>query len=441
MAKADLSQKAIVKALSSEDNLIVEAGNKVGRVNVETVKKYLQGSDLYLQQSAFYIDINHPSSKGSTQVDTGGNEEMRRLWERQWRAGVLHPDGRWAELSPEDNRFFADGTPAVDENGDAVADIENCDFMNIIPETYCYIQAVDMGETTIERLWLSLLPLPGWKEPQQVVGAFKATTIGGQLRSLPNKVPTRSKTVRNFWLDAQGRSKNHGLAGVHFRNFLLWYMMSKYGYRDSQNTKLEDGTVIWGNGLDGTGSESYLDQYPIVTGQTLHLGGQDGRAEVLDAKGATCHSVRVKNFENPWGQFWEIDGHQISFENDVWAWRSNFMPSGGTPTKQDFVNVECDKYTRHNANGATHMNIIKGEDQGVFMVPDRATSGVSYGDYFYYAAGGQLWRWGGISYSGSSCGLAFSHSSYAWSYSYSSIGARLAYFGDITEVTGQDLVA
>lgn len=51
---------------------------------------------------------------------------------------------------------------------------------------------------------------------------------------------------------AQNRSKNHGLANLDFRNYLLFYTMAKYGWRDSQNCKTSDGTLVWGCGLDGS---------------------------------------------------------------------------------------------------------------------------------------------------------------------------------------------
>lgn len=442
MAKKILTQVEIVDALIDEDKILIESGGKMGRTKVRTLKNHLQGSDMWLQQVAFYIDINEPAAVAD-RVNTGGNTGMRLMWEAQWRAGVMDVNGRWAELSPENNRYFADGTPAVDANGDAAAAISGCDFMNLIPETWCYVQSIDIGGKTIDRMWLSLMPLPGgWKEPKQVVAAFKGTVIGGHLRSLPNKEVTRSKSMRSFWLDAQARSKNHGLAGVYFRNFLLFYMMCRYGQRSSQTAKLEDGTLIWGPGLDGTKSASGIDQYTIKTGATLHLGARDGNADVLDAQGVVCQSVRVKNFENPWGQFWEFDAHQISFESEVWAWRSNFMPAASSPVKADFSNIDCDKYTRHTANiYPGRMNINKSGKQGVFMIPQAAIAGITYGDYYYYALDGQLWLWGGYSFNGSGCGLAYSHSNYAWSISISIIGARLAYFGDITEVNGADLAA
>lgn len=443
-----LEQVDITNNFVDKDYVLAVIGGLTLRLPMEDLKKGLiKNNDLYLNQVAFFIDVNEPADT-PLNVNVGGNKQMFEMWKRQWKSGVMNAEGEWAELSKTNERYFADGTLAVDlTTGDPVAGLSNCNFIGKIPETWCYIQTVDIAGKTIQRLWLSLLPLPGWKEPEQYNGMFKAWQDGsGRLRSLPNKVPTRSKTVKEFWNASQLYGKSYGLAGVHFRNMLLWYMMAAYGQRGSQECKLTDGTPVWGPGLDGTGSAEAGDQYSIVTGATLSLGTKDGKTPVLDSKGATCHSVKVLSYENPWGQFWEMDGHLCSIGNDVIAWRDNFMPISNTPTISDFANIKTTKITRHTANIANtsssghKMNLLPLAEQGAFMIPYATQAGVSYGDYFGYADAGQLWLWGGNSSHGASCGLASAYSSYAWTYSLSHLGARLAFFGKPVEVSGKQLI-
>ena len=88
------------------------------------------------------------------------------------------------------------------------------------------------------------------------------------------------------------------------------------------------------------------------------------------------------------------------------------------------------------------MNIIASENgQGVYMIPKQSLSGVSYGDYFSYAGAGQLWLFGGYSAYGANCGLAYANSYYAWADAYSSISARLAYYGSINKVSATQFKA
>ena len=111
------------------------------------------------------------------------------------------------------------------------------------------------------------------------------------------------------------------------------------------------------------------------------------------------------------------------------------MPTG-TPTAATFANVDCVKLTRKTSNGLGVMNIVTDkQNQGVYMIPKASGSNLAYNDYYGYLASGQLWFFGGASDRGSNCGLAGSGSYAGWSDSSSFISARLAYYGNIKEVS------
>ena len=111
------------------------------------------------------------------------------------------------------------------------------------------------------------------------------------------------------------------------------------------------------------------------------------------------------------------------------------MPTG-TPTAATFANVDCVKLTRKTSNGLGVMNIVTDkQNQGVYMIPKASGSNLAYNDYYGYSASGQLWGFGGASGGGADCGLAASTSLGAWSGAGSSISARLAYYGNIKEVS------
>lgn len=375
-----------------------------------------------LNSQAFYIDVNKASSLGATRVDVGGNMGMRQMWEDASVSVLMDANGNYCKLNRNDNRYTAEGDYLLNEDGTIVAAYANCDFMKIIPQTYGRVLTVTVGATTIERLWLSLVPLhSGFIIPQQVVGKFKASNVGGKMRSLPGYVPDNSKTINAFFNLAQARSDNHGLANLDFRNYLLWHMMSKYAYRDSQNCKGYDGTLVWGVGLDGTESTSASDKFAaqkgIKTGSTLSLGDYDGKVANVDANSQTVHSVNVAGFENPWGQYWEMVQGLCSVGTDVYCWRSNFMPTG-TPTADTFANVEKVILTRKTAAGSlSGMNIITTEDgQGVYMIAKQTIEGISYGDGFFYKGIGQMWSFSDRSSHGADCGLAAATSENAWSH-------------------------
>ena len=110
------------------------------------------------------------------------------------------------------------------------------------------------------------------------------------------------------------------------------------------------------------------------------------------------------------------------------------MPTG-TPTAATFEHVDHVKLTRP-TSAVWAMNIVSSDEgQGAYMIPKESISGISYGDNFWYAESGQLWLFGGLSDDGSACGLAAAASSDVWSYSYSDVSARLAYYGNVNKVS------
>ena len=441
MANVKITDKQKVSLMSDTDFIFGNFGGKVGQMSITDFRSNLNENDnMVLNELAFYIDVNSPSSLGSTRVDVGGNMHMRAMWEAAHVDILMDKNGNYCELNPNDCRYTAEGEAVVDIETNAILDKwKNCDMMKIIPLTYGHIQTVQIGASTLHRLWLSLVPLPnGYIIPQQVVGKFKAGNVSGAMRSLPNMTPDNSKTINAFWNCAQTRSKSHGLANLDFRNALLFYMMSKYGYRDSQNCKGGDGTLVWGVGLDGTestGSDKFADQLYIKTGHTLSLGKHDGKVAVADNNGTTVHGVNVNGFENPWGQYLEVVQGLCSVGTDVYNWRSNVIPTG-TPTPASFEHIDHVVLQRSTSNSVYQMNIIAGEQgQGCYMIPKASASGISYGDGYWYVENAQLFLFGGYADMDSLCGLSLVYSSYQWTYSHMYISARLAYYGDINKVS------
>ena len=444
MSNVKITDKQKVSLMSDTDCIFGNFGGKVGQMSITDFRSNInENGNMVLNELAFYIDVNSASSLGSTRVDVGGNMHMRAMWEASHVDILMDKNGNYCELNPNDCRYTAEGEAVVDIETNAILDKwKNCDMMKIIPLTYGHIQTVQIGASTLHRLWLSLVPLPnGYIIPRQVVGKFKAGNVSGAMRSLPNMTPDNSKNINEFWNCAQTRSKNHGLANLDFRNHLLFHMMAKYGYRDSQNCKGSDGTPVWGVGLDGTestGSDKFADQRYIKTGHTLSLGKNDGKVAVTDNNSTTVHGVNVNGFENPWGQYWEMVQGLCSVGTDVYFWRSNVMPTG-TPTAATFANIDH-VVLRRPTSAVWAMNVISSENgQGCYMIPKASASGISYGDYYWYNAAAQLWLFGGHSYDGASCGLAAASSGVAWSRSHASASARLAYYGEVNKVSAARL--
>lgn len=445
-----LTDKSFVKSMAGTNSLFGNFGGKVGQITLDNLRSSLNENDEeVLNALAFYIDVNSASSLGSTRVDVGGNMGMiDTLWGMRQNV-LMDANGNYCHLSRNDSRYTEDGELVVDTStNQLLAKWSKCDMMIIIPQYYGKIQTVTVGSTTKYLPWFSAVPLPGgFTIPQQVVGMYKATNVSSAMRSLPGYVSDNNVNINTFWSRAQARSKNHGLANLDFRNYLLFYMMSKYGYRDSQGCKTSDGTLVWGVGLDGTENTSgsttdaFGRQRGINHGACMSLGLNDGKSAVADSAGGTAHSVNVGGFENPWGQRWEMVQGLCSVGADVYCWRSNWLPTG-TPTESSFANIDYVKLTRLTSDNFSNsiMNIDSSSNgQGVYMIPKSNASGITYNDHYWYHASGQLWFFGGCSNYGSACGLASAASDNAWSDSWTPLSARLAFYGHTKRLTPTEL--
>ncbi len=436
--------------LNGTDYIMVVAGGTPKRITLDNLRAMMEeNQQQFLDENAFYIEENTASSKGAAYCETGGSSLMLQIWLSKICAILMTADGHFTRLNPSDHRYTADGDQVV-KNGAVVDAYKNADWFGMIEGGYWnYLQEVTISGVKHIRHHISLTPLPGgWFTKNIPVGMFKCVIQSGQMRSIPFVVPSGGSNINQFFNYAQARSKNHGLAGEPFRNFLLQYMMAKYGYRDIQNLRASDGTVIFGCGLDGTeksASSTLADgvarQKNIKTGACLGLGYNDGKVEVKDADNYTCHSVNVGVWENPYAQYWEMDGHLCSVGNDVYQWDENFLPTG-KPTVDSFAAVKHNKLTRLAAEGNSDADITlittKGA-QHMSYVPTKQHTGITYGDHYWYSASGQLWLSGGSSNYGANCGLAFADSNSAWSYAHANLSARLDFHGDIQEVTSAEL--
>lgn len=441
-----LKDKAAVTQMTDADYILGVFGGATGKMSIDNFRTHINDDDKQvLNDLAFYLDINTEHPTTPARVTVGGNLHMVDALFSQRQNVLMNANGEYIKLNRNDSRYTADGEAIVDISTNTIlSKWAHCDLMMILPEYYGRVLTVTTGSNSKDLLYLSPLPLPnGFVIPRQVVGICKATNVSSVMRSLPGYVSDNNKTINTFWNMAQSRSKNHGLANLDFRNWLLWYMMGTYGYRDSQGCKTADGTLVWGVGLDGSenttdsSSEGFTRQQSIKHGQTLSLGIYDGKVAVTDSAGGIAHSVNVAGFCDPWGQRWEMVQGLCSMtnSNDVYCWRHNWLPTG-TPTAATFANVDCVKLTRKTTPDLGVMNIVTDkQNQGVYMIPKAAGTNLAYNDYYNYSASGQLWVFGGNSNLGSTCGLAVSSSAGGWSVSASYVSARLAYYGNIKEVS------
>ena len=123
---------------------------------------------------------------------------------------------------------------------------------------------------------------------------------------------------------------------------------------------------------------------------------------------------------------------------EIFIYEGNRMPSSSelaTHPSGDYRQL-----TRPTTSGYIAQMIL-GEHFDV-MAKSLAGGGTSYWcDYSYNNNTGQLVLWGAFANPGANAGLGVASSRNAWSFSSSSFGSRLAYYGELTFMSGAELVA
>lgn len=259
------------------------------------------------------------------------------------------------------------------------------------------------------------------------LGAFEGyVDIDNRLRSIPFVQPTTLKTIDQFRTAAKNRTPNagtyYGLKNGYDYGLLGLLFALKYGNLNSQSS-LSQGIT---NLDSGTGNHSQN------TGHTLSLGSQSDGEVILTPleNGATgpteTYPFRFLWIENLWGNVWEFldgflktaEGVYFDIENDV-----------ATPAnmKEFYPRADVTAYTS---------GYIKSTDKRIpwGLIPEYSFNGSSstyLTDYTWVNTGTRIARSSAPWSAGLPAGLFLLNLIYAPSYSFRSVGSRLASYIEI----------
>lgn len=322
-----------------------------------------------------------------------------------------------AKLNGADWTKFADGTAfttALEQVCETMVHVPDCHFKG-------EGKTLHFGGT---------VPIDGGKvfDSPHWVGAYKIWyDTSGKAHSRPDKAPKHSQTMSQFWAAAQLLGSEWGLANYGFHCLINALFQARYGNLNSQS--------VIGAGFQTSSWEAARD---VPMGLLKHLGDGSGNVYYTDATIGDQYPVKLFGFEDLWGKLWEFrPGIRFYMDDDV---RKAVVYSGNqvsnTATGREFV---C---SVQSASGA----YVKSMECGEYwdMIAQNVTGGGSttyYCDGYWAATGGQLLFVGGRASYGALCGLAFANSTYVFSVSSSSVGARLAFYGEPEIVSGAQLVA
>lgn len=384
----------------------------------------------HLEQIAWGQEIMEDQSSTDWTAGMIGNRSLWAEYESKCGRYLLKNDGSMAKISPYNGDYFVDSTP-VDETKGHVMYYE--------PRLY-YLVKTDQA-TGKTYLWQSMQNIGGKELPPLCVGAYMGYRNGTALTSRSGVVPARSRSISNFWADAQVNGPQFGIGDYNYRKRLLMKGLMKYG-----NTNIQ---AMLGYGVGGSvNKDLWIPASALLTGATKSMGDQYGKIdiEIVNGEniGVDCSRVNLGGIEDPYGWYWDmIQGVYFGSSNneaqtgaEIFIYEGNRIPTAAELTTQPVGSFR--QLVRLTTNGWMRA-IVLGKDFDIFAKTLGGGSTSYWADYSTNNNTGQLLLFGGSAFSGAHCGLGYAHSLTAFSYTTTNFGARLAYYGDIRFVDGKDI--
>lgn len=445
MANQDLGTATLVTSAVKGNCVLLEVNGSIRRISLDNLMNVLNsGDEMLLRQVAWGIPLKQNQS--STNWGVIGNEGLRSEYETQIGRYLVTGSGLAGKLSPTNAGIFADGTTLDESKGNV---------MVIAPRLYYKVK--QDAASGVDYLWLSQLPIGGHyigncnNDQYICLGAYLGSMVGTTLVSRSGLTPAGNKTLSAFWDAAQVNGKDWGIENYDHVRFLEMLGLGHYGDTNIQ-AKL-------GYGVGGSTSVDVLNAASkLKTGATKSLGDALAKVDIApivnttDSTIKTTNSSRVSLFgvEDPYNWLWQMiqgifcgsSANTSQTGREVFIYEGNRMPSAAELSSHP--NGAYRQTTRREAPTDTSgyvKTMILGEyfDLWATTVGGGATS--YWSDYDYVNNTGQLVLWGGNAYYGSLAGLACADSLSAFSSSFSGCGARLAYYGPLTFVSGKQLMA
>ena len=402
-----LTEKKLVTSMTADQTFVVEVGGALRRLKLGDLQKMV-GNELFyptitLEQSSNpQFDLPTPFMANMYRQQMGGYM-MKSV------GGVVYA----AKLDPSNWDYFADGTK--------VDDAAKYDTMVRVPD--CHFKAE--GKTM---QFGGLFPIAGGHkfDSPNWVGAYEMfVDSSGVGHSRPGVAPSHSKTMTEFWNCAQKLGSNFGLANYGFQCLIEALFQVSFGNLNSQ--------AVIGSGFQSQSWEACRD---VPMGKCISLGDGSGKVLYNDATLGNQYPVKLFGFEDLWGKLWEFrPGIRFYMDGNT---RYAVVYSGNQVSNT----ANGRKFTiPSSANGEYITRKTLGAYWDAFPQAVGGGDSTYYCDGFWASTSGELLVVGGHADYGSPCGLSYAGSYNGFSFSWTDIGARLAFYGNPTIVSGSELMA
>lgn len=402
-----LTEKKLVTAMNPDQTFLIVVDGALRRLSLGDLQK-MMGNNI------FYPSITlEQSSNPKFALPTPFMADMYQRAMGGYMMKVVNGKVFAAKLDASTWEFFADGTK--------VDDASKYETMVHVPD--CHFKAE--GKTM---QFGGLFPISGGKtfDSPNWVGAYEMYVDGnGVGHSRPNVAPSHSRTMSAFWDCAQKLGSNFGLANYGFQCLIEALEQVSFGDLNTQS--------VIGPGFQ---NENWTACRNIPMGKCISLGDGSGKVLYNDATLGNQYPVKLFSFEDLWGKLWEFRPNiRFYMDGDT---RYAVVYSGNRVSNT----ADGRKFTvPSSANGEYITKKTLGAYWDAFPQAVGGGDSTYYCDGFWASTGGELLYVGGAAYDGSRCGLSSASSGSGFSISWAYIGARLAFYGNPTIVSGSELMA
>lgn len=402
-----LTEKKTVSAMNTDQTFLIVVDGAIRRLSLGDLQK-MMGNNI------FYPTITlEQSSNPKFTLPTPFIADMYQRAMGGYMMKVVNGKAYSAKLDPSNWEFFADGTQ--------VDDASKYETMVHVPD--CHFKA----DNKILQFG-GLFPIAGGKtfDSPNWVGAYEMYVDDNNIgHSRPNVSPSHSRAMSIFWSCAQKLGSNFGLANYGFQCLIEALYQISFGDLNSQS--------VIGSGFQHSNWEACRD---VPMGKCISLGDGSGKVLYNDATIGNQYPVKLFGFEDLWGKLWEFrQGIRFYMDGDT---RYAVVYSGNRVSNT----ADGRKFT---IPFAAFESYITKKTLGTYW--DAFPQDIGGGDNIYYCDGfwasnkGVLQCVGGNARNNSLCGLSAITTTSLVSEFGDDKGARLAFYGNPTIVSGSDLMA
>lgn len=411
------------KYCSGQVNLINKSSILFGSYNGTWYYKTLVDTSNLEDTLAYWYENNENAS--STTCLTGGNRNVIESLRSKFKRCIAMPSGDDAALisycNEENSANWPDGTNITIMNN-------HQNRMVYFPKYYHKTIERSPG---IWRTYISEQQIDGnyIEEPEMLLGSFEgAINVEGMLISTASQTSTASKTMAEFVTAAKTHGPLWGIGDYRShatiaRMFCAYYKTTNISTSNS-SIPCSGGTKRYNYGK---------------TGGTITIGNKDGKVAVIEDTG--YYSTNFLGIEDCYYSKWEfvqginiLKGKYVVYDGGSFPDKDVAELEAAGATNIRVVGYEPNPAATDGYNGWTKA-VAQGKYGDVVPTAHGGSETTYYSDYSWFnPTGNRIFLRSGHSANGSRCGVFMAYAHNASSSSWTTVGARLAFYGKIVVV-------